>query len=77
MVLARAIWAGEMSFARTRAPAERRRVVMGMPGPQPSSRMEGCCFWASSGAGVGGGDDDDDDEGAEFEAFEVFERFFL
>jgi len=36
---ARAIWAWEMSFARTLAPRERRRRVMGMPGPQPSSRM--------------------------------------
>lgn len=43
-VLARAICALEMSFARTWAPVERRREVMGMPGPQPSSRILGCDF---------------------------------
>lgn len=37
-----AIWAGEMSFAITRAPWARRSCVVGMPGPQPRSRIVGC-----------------------------------
>lgn len=55
-VLARAIWAGEMSFARTRALEERSWVVV-RPGPQPRSRY---FFGDFSGDDPGGGDDDDD-----------------
>ena len=60
-VFAVAIWAGEMSFARMRAPAERSWWVV-RPGPQPSSRIEGGCWCIC--AGDSGGDDpgDNDDD---------------